>query len=431
MKCVVIAFVVAAAFAVSACDGDDTTAPAFPPEVSITAPDDGSTYDVSDVITFRGAATDPDGGAIDSLVWTSSLDGRLGTGSPLTVTLSVGTHIVTLRAYDDEGASGQAFVSVDIVAPPLVTITAPSDGSAFGTGETVSFEGSANDPDGGVIDSLIWESNLDDRLGTGSPVMRSDLSVGTHTIWLIAVDDEAQRDSVSIEITIVSSALQFDGAQSTETPDADDLDLTTAFTIEMWIKPSNVTAWLQHLVSKWGCCDIASYHVAITNEFGMDRLIQVGTRDNYSGPNTFAYSNTSLENGVWQHVAAVFDNGEVRIYVNGELDATQTGMVVPQVGPTPVSLARQNSPDGYKGKYYYGIMDEVRIWNVARTAGEIAANMNVRLIGSEAGLVAFWPMDEGSGDTALDLTGRGHDMQLGDVTGPDAADPTWVSPGKL
>jgi hypothetical protein len=163
----------------------------------------------------------------------------------------------------------------------------------------------------------------------------------------------------------------------------------------------------------------------------MDRLVQLGTRDNYWGPNTFAYSSTSLEDGVWQHVAAVFDNGEVRIYINGELDATETGMVLPQVGPTPVSLARQNSPDGYKGKYYYGIMDEVRIWNVVRTEAEIQASMNVRLTGSEAGLVAYWSMDEGSGDTAFDLTGGGHDMQLGEVAGPDGADPSWGSPGKL
>ena len=50
-----------------------------------------------------------------------------------------------------------------------------------------------------------------------------------------------------------SAALQFDGAtQSTITPDADDLDLTTTFTIEMWIKPADAAGSLQHLLSKWG-----------------------------------------------------------------------------------------------------------------------------------------------------------------------------------
>ncbi len=175
MKCVVIASVVATAFAVSACDGDDTTAPEFPPEVSITAPDDGSTYDVSDAITFRGAATDPDGGIIDSLIWTSSVDGRLGAGSPLTVTLSVGTHIVTLRAYDDEGASGQAFVSVDVVGPPSVVITAPADSSRFLEGADVTFTADASDPDGGQIDSLVWTSSQDGRFGEGASVSLSSL----------------------------------------------------------------------------------------------------------------------------------------------------------------------------------------------------------------------------------------------------------------
>ena len=227
-----------------------------------------------------------------------------------------------------------------------------------------------------------------------------------------------------------SAALQFDGAtQSTITPDADDLDLTTAFTIEMWIKPADAAGSLQHLLSKWGCCTEASYHLALTNEFGKDGGLQLGTRS--GGLNSFLLSNTLLQDGVWQHVAATFDNGEGKLYINGLLDAVQAGMRVPQVSPTLVSLARQKSLDGFIGKYYNGLMDEVRVWSVARTAVEIAANMNVKLTGNEPGLVAYWPMDEGTGDLAADFTGKGHDMQLGNAAGADAGDPVWVSPGRL
>jgi hypothetical protein len=117
-----------------------------------------------------------------------------------------------------------------------------------------------------------------------------------------------------------------------------------------------------------------------------------------------------------------------RLYIDGQLDTVQVGMHVPQITGHPVLLGRERS---HHQKYYSGLIDEVRIWNVARTASEIAETMNVSLTGSEPGLVAYWSMNEGEGDTAFDITGNGHDMRLGATVGPDEDDPTWVWPGKL
>ena len=44
--------------------------------------------------------------------------------------------------------------------------------------------------------------------------------------------------------------------------------------------------------------------------------------------------------------------------------------------------------------------------------------------------MAYWRMNEGSGQVTADATSKGHDMQLDSSPSPDAADPTWV-PGKL
>ena len=105
-----------------------------------------------------------------------------------------------------------------------------------------------------------------------------------------------------------------------------------------------------------------------------------------------------------------------------------TGFNVPQNSATPVSLGAENSPF-FNGKYYDGTMDEVRIWNVVRSASQIAAFKDFQVDPSTPGLVAYWRLDEGSGDVGFDLTGNGHDMQLGEVAGPDSGDPTWVTPG--
>jgi len=269
-------------------------------------------------------------------------------------------------------------------------------------------------------------------------VLCSMLLVGA--LFLACNDSQAPTEAIAVfsgkkadapgQQRKASAALQFDGAtQSTITPDAGDLDLTTTFTIEMWIKPADAAGSLQHLLSKWGSGTQASYHLALTDEFGKDGALQLGTRTDPN--NSFALSNTELQNGVWQHVAATFENGEARLYINGVLDAVQPGMQIPQVSATPLSLGRENALNGFKGKYYNGLMDEVRVWDSARTAKQIQNNMNKKVSPKAKGLVAYWRMDEGTGDVAADLSSNGHDMQLGNAAGADAGDPVWVSPGKL
>ena len=58
---------------------------------------------------------------------------------------------------------------------------------------------------------------------------------------------------------------------------------------------------------------------------------------------------------------------------------------------------------------FLGEMDEVRVWNVARTAEEIGDTMNRKLEGNESGLVGLWNFDDG---TARDSSPQGHDGTL-------------------
>ena len=53
---------------------------------------------------------------------------------------------------------------------------------------------------------------------------------------------------------------------------------------------------------------------------------------------------------------------------------------------------------------FNGIIDEVRIWNVARTQQEIQQYMHQQLTGTEPGLVGYWQFNEGTGNTAYDKT---------------------------
>ncbi|UCG88117.1 MAG: Ig-like domain repeat protein, partial [Gemmatimonadota bacterium] len=90
--------------------------------------------------------------------------------------------------------------------PEEVQITSPEDGAQFLAGETVSFAGSAHDPEDGPLSgsALSWESGLDGAIGNGASFTRDDLSAGTHQITLTATDSRNATSSASIAITVAA-----------------------------------------------------------------------------------------------------------------------------------------------------------------------------------------------------------------------------------
>jgi hypothetical protein len=124
-----------------------------------------------------------------------------------------------------------------------------------------------------------------------------------------------------------------------------------------------------------------------------------------------SYSPPSSLFGSWQHFAMVVSQSSnfMAIYRNGILEAQKTGMVPLLPGNN------RNLTFGINGigQEY----DEVRVWNVARSADQIRTNMSRSLVGNEPGLAAYWRFDEGSGTNAYDSSGHG-------FTGL-VAHPTW------
>jgi hypothetical protein len=105
------------------------------------------------------------------------------------------------------------------------------------------------------------------------------------------------------------------------------------------------------------------------------------------------------------HVAATFDGDSVRAFVDG-VQAAQAGWNLGSVyyGDDDVLIGAQNFGSGFLRRFD-GFIDDVRIWDHARTPSEIAADMNCRLSGSEAGLVSYWTFDASD---LSDATGHGH-----------------------
>jgi Concanavalin A-like lectin/glucanases superfamily len=117
----------------------------------------------------------------------------------------------------------------------------------------------------------------------------------------------------------------------------------------------------------------------------------------------------------WFHVAGTYDGTTLRGYINGLEKRSRTFVEPLTTTQTVVNIGRSI----HTMAYFDGIIDEVRIWNLARTPEQIAGAMYTRLTGNEEGLVAYYHFDEGAGTTAHDASDRHHDATL-------IAGPAWV-----
>ena len=116
------------------------------------------------------------------------------------------------------------------------------------------------------------------------------------------------------------------------------------------------------------------------------------------------------------HLAGVydFDQSRLRLYVDGQLaDETIVTGRLRNYG-NDLFIGDWNGSSSWH--FHHGEMDEVRLWNVARSEADIRREMRFQLVTNEPGLVAYWAFDEASGTTALDQAPGGSHGTL--VNGP-------------
>ncbi len=116
----------------------------------------------------------------------------------------------------------------------------------------------------------------------------------------------------------------------------------------------------------------------------------------------------------WVNIACTYDGSSIKIYIDGSL-AVQEAYNTPVYYDNNLGFCLGYAYNSYFGgpHYFKGAMDELRIWNYARTQEMIDSSMNSKLTGSEPGLVGYWDFNQNSSDTyAIDRTGNGNDGVL-------------------
>ena len=193
--------------------------------------------------------------------------------------------------------------------------------------------------------------------------------------------------------------LRFDGVDDyVDCGNDSSLNITDAITLEAWVKPES-----------FGDGVLSNDLISKGTTFGGNQAYSLSVfRDgrvwfeiNSQGVRYHISKNIGAElNGKWTHIAGVYNGEEMVLYVNGEEQASsEMSYQTIDIVSAPVRISAPN-------RFFDGMINEVRIWSIARTQQQIQDAMNKELIGNETGLVSYWKLNEGTGTTAYDSAGN-------------------------
>ena len=170
------------------------------------------------------------------------------------------------------------------------------------------------------------------------------------------------------------NALSFNGTSaSVSVADSSSLDLTNGMTIEGWVKPTTSSGW-QTLIVKERPGDLVYglYASSATNR--PQSQVTIGSTARLLD------GTATVPAGSWTHLAATYDGTTQRLYVNGTQVSTLAvaGTIVTSSSPVKIG------GNSIWGEWFNGLIDEVRIYNRALSAGEIQADMNTSVSSPDA-----------------------------------------------
>ncbi|MBG8551970.1 LamG-like jellyroll fold domain-containing protein [Hymenobacter guriensis] len=122
----------------------------------------------------------------------------------------------------------------------------------------------------------------------------------------------------------------------------------------------------------------------------------------------------------WAHLAYTWDGTTGTVYLNGEAVGTSTA--TPDRLGSSLGIGFGSSDTGWQG-----YIDEVMVWNVARTQAQIKSEQANGPGNSPVGLLAYFRFNETSGQTVLNQANPTLNGVLGSTSAAEANDPVWTN----
>ena len=212
------------------------------------------------------------------------------------------------------------------------------------------------------------------------------------------------------------TALRLDGNSSfVEIADSDALnDINQQVTVTAWIKPTNFPNGPAAIIYKGD-----RQTLDINNQSYVLWLQEDGTIRFTSSPTSQEGRTMLSAPGIiglnaWHHVAGVIDGNKniIKLFIDGTEVAIRDfgrGSFYKSQYPLRIGASHEKGMDYAT---FEGEIDEVRIWNVARTEAEIREGMNTKLKSDEPGLVGYWAFDEETEGYISDISPNGNAGRL-------------------
>ncbi len=205
-----------------------------------------------------------------------------------------------------------------------------------------------------------------------------------------------------------NGALVFDGVDDEAGNTA--FSMSGGFTVEAWVRPSSGNQTSIVIVTGDGS---RGWSLELN-----DGRATLWVADNAGAWSFVRNDRVALQSSQWYHIAATYENGSGRVFVNGVAGSTAS---VGTVSHMPA--LRLGGSSGYG--FFAGQIDDVRISRIVRYTGDFMPPSAP--LSADADAIALYLFDEGSGQTAYDASGNGYHLTLGRSAGVDGADPQRVT----
>jgi hypothetical protein len=206
---------------------------------------------------------------------------------------------------------------------------------------------------GTLFDGLLSHWRFDESTGT----IAAD-SAGTNNGTLLGFSFTTNSGWVS---GVISNALRFDGVNDSVSLDSSQINLTNNFTLSLWLRPQDASGDDAFI-------SVRSFYQVTGLRFfvaGNSLALQGQTAAGWQA-NTFA--NNAIQDGIWYHVAVVYDNSILSVYLNGTLQGSTNWGGDFVMNPANVSRI------GTEGSYYFhGAIDDVMIFQRTLTVTQVQA----------------------------------------------------------
>ncbi len=231
-----------------------------------------------------------------------------------------------------------------------------------------------------------------------------------------------------------SSALDFDGTDDyVSAGDISDLNAAANFTSSAWVyKAGNAAGAATNgaIAGKWNTGAAAGWFIDFNDsdhatEANQIRFFISGVSD------TSLSSGSTVSSNAWHYITVKYDGVNKYIYVDGIQVASEATTGTPTSTTDPFQIGFDTTSGG-GNNYFNGRIDDVKIYNYARTQKQIIADMNAGhpSVGSPVGSpVGYWKFDEGYGSTVNNSGNVGSTLNGNFGTGNSA--PTWTNDGKF